>query len=81
MRQEYPVSDYLQDQFRQFQATLGLTDADTIPVESAIIRQVQVIQFPGQASEPPRRAVPSTTWSNQTVIQPLHQALGLGNRP
>ncbi|BDM80041.1 hypothetical protein AM10699_29090 [Acaryochloris marina MBIC10699] len=35
--------------FWQFQATLGLTDADTIPVESAIIRQVQVIQFPGQA--------------------------------
>lgn len=80
VRQEYPVSDYLQDQFRQFQATLGLTDADTIPVESAIIRQVQVIQFPGQAPEVPRRVAPSSTWSNQTVIQPLHQALGVGQQ-
>ncbi len=80
VRQEYPVSDYLQAQFRQFQTTLGLTDVDTIPVESAIIRQVQVIQSPGQATDATRNVVPSSTWSNQTVIQPLHQALGVGQQ-
>ncbi|WP_299415712.1 caspase family protein [Acaryochloris sp. IP29b_bin.148] len=73
VRQEYPVSDYLQDQFRHFQTTLGLTDADTIPVESAIIRQVQVIQSPGQATEVTR----ATAQSNHTAM-PFHHALGLG---
>lgn len=80
IRQEYPVSHYLQEQFRHFQATLGLTDADTIPVESAIIRQVQVIQSPSQATEVTRGTVQSSTWSNHTVMQPLQQAIDLGQQ-
>lgn len=73
VRQEYPVSDYLQDHFRQFQTSLGLTDADTLPVESAIIRQVQVIQSPGQATEGTKVTVQNSSWSNHTVIQPFQQ--------
>lgn len=80
IRQEYPVSSYLQEQFRHFQATLGLTDADTIPVESAIIRQVQVIQSPSQATDVTRGAVQSPTWSNHAVIQPFQQAIDLGQQ-
>lgn len=79
VRQEYPVSDYLQDQFRHFQTTLGLTDADTIPVESAIIRQVPVIQSPGQATEVTRVTAQSSTWSSHTVM-PFHHALGRGQQ-
>jgi|GEM_PF-2659837 len=80
VRQEYPVSDYLQDQFRQFQTTLGLTDADTIPVESAIIRQVQVIQSPRQATEVTKVTVQDSKWSNHAVIQPFQQVLGRGQQ-
>ncbi|WP_299484955.1 caspase family protein [Acaryochloris sp. IP29b_bin.137] len=80
IRQEYPVSSYLQEQFRHFQATLGLTDADTIPVETAIIRQVQVIQSPSQATDVTRGTVPSPSWPNQNVMQPFQQAIGFGQQ-
>jgi WD40 repeat protein len=78
VRQEYPVSDYLQDQFKHFQTTLGLTDADTIPVESAIIRQVQVIQSPRRATEVPRIPTQNLTWPKSTVVHSFHQTLGFG---
>ena len=49
IQQGYPVSDVLFRQLKHLQATLGLTDADIVPIETAMIRQVNAIQDPEQA--------------------------------
>ncbi|PZD71866.1 hypothetical protein C1752_04351 [Acaryochloris thomasi RCC1774] len=43
----YPLTPDLQAQFKQFQRQLGLTDADIVPVESELIRRLDVLKNPG----------------------------------
>jgi uncharacterized caspase-like protein len=83
IQEEYPLSEESRHRFKHFQEILGLTDADTDPIESHIIQRIKLIQAPyhlAEPSEPGRSSLtrpPSTSTPPKSKIRWLWLSVGI----
>lgn len=82
IQKRYPLTPDLQAQFKQFQRQLGLTDTDIVPVESELIRRLDVLKNPeligtsslsSQPEGPPTQRVIRAFKHGRQAIKPFSQ--------
>ncbi len=72
IRKDYPLTPDLSRQFNFLQRELGLTDADIVPVESELVRRLDILKEPGLIG---KQSAQIQDQSAQTFVQRATQAV------
>jgi uncharacterized caspase-like protein len=77
IQQNYPLAPDLCSQFQQLQQQLGLTDADVIPIESELVRRLDILKNPDLIGMP---SVKSQSQGQRVMGQRVAQLFRQGHR-